>query len=133
MKRKNAICRASTTKDKQSIIRCDKTRQNARQTLKTTYSNATMKTSITRLTEYAQRMKSQPEAIRPDAVRLQLINIELTRETAEWILADLAKRDKRLQMCVDNPNTRPTKREKREAELSRLAYAVDAINRALNN
>lgn len=92
-----------------------------------------MKTSITRLTEYAQRMKSQPEAIRPDAVRLQLINIELTRETAEWILADLAKRGKRLQMCVDNPNTRPTKREKREAELSRLAYAIDAINRALKD
>lgn len=91
-----------------------------------------MKTSITRLTEYAQRMKVQ-EAIRPDAVRLQLINIELTRETAEWILADLAKRGKRLQMCVDNPDTRPTKREKREAELSRLAYAVDAINRALDN
>lgn len=91
-----------------------------------------MKTSITRLTEYAQRMKSQPEAMRPDAVRLQLINIELTRETAEWILADLAKREKRLQMCVDDPNTRATKREKREAELSRLAYAVYAINRALN-
>lgn len=91
-----------------------------------------MKTSITRLTVYAQRIKAQ-EDIRPDAVRLQLINIELTRETAEWILADLAKRGKRLQMCVDNPDTRPTKREKREAELSRLAYAVDAINRALDN
>lgn len=91
-----------------------------------------MKTSITQLTEYAQRIKAQ-EDIRPDAVRLQLINIELTRETAEWILADLAKRGKRLQMCVDNPDTRPTKREKREAELSRLAYAVDAINRALDN
>lgn len=47
-----------------------------------------MKTSITRLSEYAQRIKAQ------DA-------------------------------------SRPTKREKREAELSRLAYAVDAINHAL--
>lgn len=87
-----------------------------------------MKTSIARLTEYAQRMKSQPEAM-----RLQLFNIELTRETAEWILADLAKHGKRLQMCVEKPNTRPSKREKREAELSRLAYAVDAINRALKD
>ncbi len=78
-------------------------------------------------------MKSQSEAVRSDAVRLRLVNIELTRETAEWILADLAKRGKRLQMCVENPNTRPSKREKREAELSRLAYAVDAINHALNN
>ena len=49
---------------------------------------------------------SQHQAIRPDAVRLQLINIDLTRETAEWILDDLAKRGKRLRMCVDNPNTR---------------------------
>lgn len=87
--------------------------------------------SITRLTEYTRRIKTQ-EAIRPDAVRLRLINIELTRETAEWILDDLAKRGQRLQMCVDNPNTRPAKREKREAELSRLAYAVDAINHALS-
>lgn len=87
--------------------------------------------SITRLTEYARRIKTQ-EAIRPDAVRLRLINIELTRETAEWILDDLAKRGKRLQMCVDNPNTRPAKRGKRETELSRLAYAVDAINHALS-
>lgn len=47
-----------------------------------------MKTSITRLSEYAQRMKSQSEAVRPDAVRLQLVNIELTRETAEWMLDD---------------------------------------------
>ncbi len=92
-----------------------------------------MKTSITRLSEYAQRMKSQSEAVRSDAVRLRLVNIELTRETAEWILADLAKRGKRLQMCVDNPNTRSAKREKREAELSRLAYAVDAINHALDD
>lgn len=90
-----------------------------------------MKTSITRLSEYAQRIKAQ-DASRPDDVHLQLINIELTRETAEWILEDLAKRAKRLQMCVDNPNTRPAKRDKREAELSRLAYAVDAINQALN-
>lgn len=90
-----------------------------------------MNMSITRLTEYARRIKAQ-EAIRPDAVRLRLINIELTRETAEWILDDLAKRGQRLQMCVDNPNTRPAKREKREAELSRLAYAVDAINHALS-
>ena len=88
-----------------------------------------MNTSITRLAEYAQRMKSQPETIRPDAVRLQLVNIELTRETAEWILADLAKRGKRLQMFVDNPNTHASKRE---AELSRLAYAVDAINHTLS-
>lgn len=91
-----------------------------------------MKTSITQLTEYAQRMKSQPEAIRPDAVRLQLVNIELTRENAEWLLADLAKRGNRLQRSVEDPKTRDAKRKKREAELNRLAYAADAINHALN-
>lgn len=40
-----------------------------------------MNMSITRLTEYARRIKAQ-EAIRPDAVRLRLINIELTRKAA---------------------------------------------------
>ena len=80
------------------------------------------KVSITRLSEYAQKVKSQ---------KSQDVNIELTRETAEWMLADLAKRGKRLQQSVEDPKTRETKRNKREAELSRLAYAVDAINHAL--
>ena len=83
------------------------------------------KISITRLSEYAAKM-------RPDSVRLELIHIEITRETAEWILADLAKRGKRLQQFVSDEHTRTSKREKRESELSRLAYAVDCINRALN-
>ena len=86
------------------------------------------KVSITRLTEYAEAQKQH----RPDSVRLQLLNIELSRETAEWLLEDLAKRGKRLQQSVEDPKTRSTKRDKREAELSRLAYAVDAINHALN-
>lgn len=93
------------------------------------------KVSITRLSEYAQKIKSQKSqdtTIRPDSVRLELLNIELTRETAEWLLADLAKRGKRLQQSVEDPKTRETKREKREAELNRLAYAADAINHALN-
>lgn len=41
------------------------------------------KVSITRLSEYAQKVKSQKSqdvTIRPDSVRLQLLNIELTRE-----------------------------------------------------
>lgn len=93
------------------------------------------KVSITRLSEYAQKVKSQKSqdvTIRPDSVRLELLNIELTRETAEWLLADLAKRGKRLQQSVEGPKTRDAKREKREAELNRLAYAADAINHALN-
>lgn len=91
--------------------------------------------SITRLTEYAQKIKSQKSqdiSTLSDSVRLQLLNIELTRETAEWLLADLAKRGKRLQQSVEDPKTRDTKREKRKAELNRLAYAVDAINHVLN-
>lgn len=91
--------------------------------------------SITRLSEYAQKVKSQKSqdaSIRPDSVRLELLNIELTRETAEWLLADLAKRGKRLQQSVEDPKTCEAKREKRETELNRLAYAVDAINHALN-
>lgn len=93
------------------------------------------KVSITRLSEYAQKVKSQKSqdaTIRPDSVRLELLNIELTRETAEWLLADLAKRGKRLQQSVEDPKTRDAKREKRGAELNRLAYAADAINYALN-
>lgn len=94
------------------------------------------KVSITRLEDYARKVNSQTSQsvseIRPDSVRLQLINIEITRETAEWLLADLAKRGKRLQQSVEDPKTRDAKREKREAELNRLAYAVDAINHALN-
>lgn len=98
------------------------------------------KVSITRLSEYAQKVKSQElqdeglqdVTIRPDSVRLQLLNIELTREAVEWLLADLTKRGKRLQQSVENPKTRETKRDKREAELSRLAYVVDVIKHALN-
>ena len=93
------------------------------------------KVSITRLSEYAQKVKSQESqdvTIRPASVRLQLLNIELTREAVEWLLADLTKRGKRLQQSVENPKTRETKRETREAELSRLAYVVDVINYALN-
>ena len=93
------------------------------------------KVSITRLSEYAQKVKSQESqdvTIRPDSVRLQLLNIELTREAVEWLLADLTKRGKRLQQSVENPKTRETKRDKREAELSRLAYVVDIIKHALN-
>lgn len=91
--------------------------------------------SITRLSEYAQKVKSQKSqdaSIRPDSERLELLNIELTRETAEWLLADLAKRGKRLQQSVEDPKTREAKREKRETELNRLAYAADAIIHALN-
>ena len=90
------------------------------------------KVSITRLSEYAQKVKSKDVTIRPDSVRLQLLNIELTREAVEWLLADLAKRGKRLQQSVENPKTRETKRDKREAELSRLAYIVDVVKHALN-
>ena len=87
------------------------------------------KVSINHLTEYAKRMKRLE---RPDEYRLELINIEITRETAEWVLDDLAKRGKRLQQSVEDPKTRQSKRDKRECELNRLAYAVDAFNRALN-
>lgn len=89
------------------------------------------KVSITNLSEYAARMKAQ-QTVRPDSERLQLLTIELTRETAEWLLEDLAKRGKRLLQCVEDPHTRSRKREKREAELNRLAYATDVINHALN-
>lgn len=89
------------------------------------------KVSINKLTEYAARMKAQ-QPVRSDSVRLQLLNVEITRETAEWMLEDLVKRGKRLQQSVEDAKTRERKREKREAELNRLAYAVDAINHALN-
>ena len=93
------------------------------------------KVSITRLSEYAQKVKaqeSQDVTIRPDSVRLQLLNIELTREAVEWLLADLTKRGKRIQQSDENPKTRETKHDKREAERSRLAYVVDVIKHALN-
>lgn len=94
------------------------------------------KVSITRLSEYAQNIRSQKSqkvtAIIPESVRLELLSIELTLETAEWLLTALAKRGKRLQQSIEDPKTRDAKRKKREAELKHLAYAVDVINDALN-
>ena len=82
--------------------------------------------SITKLCEYAQNITAE----RKDD---DIIEISMTRGTAQWILDDLAKRGKRLQQSVDDTITRFAKKERRKRELDQLAVAVDAINKAITN
>ena len=97
-----------------------------------------MKASITNLDAVRERLMAQPvkaqeEAPVKEPVANEIIRFELTRECAEWLIADIDKRRKRIGQCVSEPNTRQKKREKREHELYFVAQASDAINNALNN
>lgn len=65
--------------------------------------------------------------------RLDLIRIEVSRECAEWLLADIDKRRKKLEQCVNDANTRSAKREKRQRELNFVAYASEVINYGLEH
>lgn len=85
-----------------------------------------MKTSITNLDAVRERLNATPN-------RLDLIRIEISRECAEWLLADIMKRRKRLEQCVADAHTRMAKREKRERELNFVAYTSDIINYALHH
>lgn len=96
-----------------------------------------MKSSITNLNAVRERLtalpvKAQEEAPAKEPVANEIIGFELTRECAEWLIADIDKRRKRIEQCVTDPNTRQRKREKREHELYFVAQASDAINNALN-
>ena len=104
-----------------------------------------MKASITNLDAVRERLTASPVKIQEEApVEAQeeapvlepapdeIIRFELTRECAEWLIADIDKRRKRIGQCVSEPNTRQRKREKREHELYFVAQASDAINNALN-
>ena len=97
-----------------------------------------MKASITNLDAVRERLtaspvKTQEETPAKEPVANEIIRFELTRECAEWLIADIDQRRKRIEQCVTDPNTRQRKREKREHELYFVAQASDAINNALNN
>lgn len=103
------------------------------------------KVSITNLDVVRERLTASPVKVQEEIpVEAQeetpaqehavdeIICFELTRECAEWLIADIDKRRKRIEQCVSEPNTRQKKREKREYELYFVAMASDAINNALN-
>ena len=103
------------------------------------------KVSITNLDAVRERLAASPvkaqeetpveeqeEATVQEPAADEIIRFELTRECAEWLIADIDKRRKRIGQCVSEPNTRQRKREKREHELYFVAQASDAINNALN-
>lgn len=81
------------------------------------------------LNETIDRLKREREASNP----LDLIRIEVSRECAEWLLSDIAKRRKALEQAVADPHTKPGKRDKKNRELSFVAYSTDIINYALNS
>lgn len=85
-----------------------------------------MKASITNLDAVRERLTATPNPH-------DLVRIEISRECAEWLLADIVKRRKRLEQCVADAHTRTAKREKRERELNFVAYSTDIINYALNH
>ena len=104
-----------------------------------------MKASITNLDAVRERLtaspvktlqetpiKAQEEAPAQEPAADEIIRLELTRECAEWLIADIDKRRKRIGQCVSETNTRQRKREKREHELYFVTLASDAINKALN-
>ena len=75
--------------------------------------------------------KEAPASAEPDP--LELVHIELTRECAEWLLADIDKRRKRLRQSVNDPKTGQAKRRKHERELNFVAYTSATIHNSLNN
>lgn len=96
-----------------------------------------MKASITNLDAVRERLMAQPAKAQEEApvkepAADEIIRFGLTRECAEWLLADIDKRRKRIGQCVSEPNTRQRKRERREHELYFVTLASDAINKALN-
>lgn len=97
-----------------------------------------VKVSITNLDALRERLtaspvKEQEETPVQEPAADETIRFELTRECAEWLIADIDKRRKRIGQCVSEPNTRQKKREKREHELYFVAQTSDAINNAINN
>lgn len=97
-----------------------------------------MKASITNLDAVRERLTASPVKVQEETpakepVANEIISFELTRECAEWLIADIDKRRKRIEQCVTDPNTRQRKREKREHELYFVAQVSNAINNALNN
>lgn len=91
----------------------------------------TKKVSINNLKEYAQRILEVDSS--KDSVADEQLMVTLTRGAAQWILADLEKRGKRLLQSVNEQNTLERKREKRRTELDMLAVAAAAFSEALQN
>ena len=97
-----------------------------------------MKISITNLEAVRQRLAAKPELqaelqAEPGTHPLGRICIVLTRKCAEWLLADIDKRRKRLRQSVNDPKTRQAKRIKHERELNFVAYTSATIHNSLHN
>ena len=58
------------------------------------------------------------------------LQVTASRETWDWIKADLLKRRKKLSQSAGDPHTKPSKRSKRQTELARLEATIEAINKA---
>lgn len=56
--------------------------------------------------------------------------VEMKRETADYFLADIQKRAKRVGQAAQDPNTKPAKRAKRAEEHRKLEAIINAIQKA---
>lgn len=90
------------------------------------------KVSINNLDEVRESL-AYAKSIYDDKHRLDLIRIEISRECAQWLLADIDKRKKRLEQSVSSITKRMLRKEKRERELNFVAYASSAINYGLEH
>ncbi len=91
----------------------------------------THKVSINNLEAVRERLCAPHGGV--SANPLDLIRIEMSRECAEWLLSDIAKRRKALEQAVADPHTKQTKRDKKNRELNFVAYSTDIINYALKH
>lgn len=76
--------------------------------------------SITKLTEYAERIDATPKPT-------DRFVINLDRATKDWMLRDLGKRADRLIQAVRDPKTKEKKREKKHMEVEHLQAAIEAL------
>lgn len=77
--------------------------------------------TITDLDTYCRNLSPEPSD------RLQ---VTASRETWDWIAADLLKRRKKLSQAAGDPHTKQGKRAKRQQELARLDATLVAIKKA---
>lgn len=82
-----------------------------------------MKSSITDLAGYARRMDAGPQPS-------DRFILEITRSVRDWMLDDLRERQRNLLKAVADPNIKPGKRAKRQAELYEITETVTALERA---
>lgn len=82
--------------------------------------------TITDLDAYRQQITVQKAPELPE-----VINAQFTRQQVEWMLADLRKREKKLNQAVNDPKTKPAKRTKKSAELIILSQVINRLTTPL--